>query len=123
MGSRSGFPARLLGAIQATTALVCAVAAWLLAGRGAALAAIFGGLVVVLPGMYFAARFKLRAGEGGAKDALGAFYRAEVGKLLLTALMFVVGAQVFGRHFAALMLTTVACLAANWVVLAFARPE
>ena len=58
-----------------------------------------------------------------AKQALGELYRAELGKLLLTALMFVIGALFFGQHYAALMLTCVACLAMNWVVLAFARPE
>lgn len=117
------FPARLLGAIQAATTAACAVVAWIAGGRDAAMAAAFGGLVVLLPGLYFAARFKLQPGEAGAKQALGALYRAEVGKLLLTVVLFVVGALVFGRHYAALMLTAVACLAANWVVLALARFE
>lgn len=123
MGSRNGFPARLLGAIQAAITVACALAAFVAGGRAAAMAAVFGGLVVFVPGLYFAARSRLRPGEAGAKDALGAVYRAEVGKLALTVVFFVVGALVFGQHYAALMLTTVACLAANWIVLAMAGSE
>lgn len=123
MDSRSAFPARALATSQiATTAVGIAVAA-AVGGRGAALAALFGGLVVVLPTLYFALRMRLRQGGTDAKQALGELYRAELGKLLLTALMFAVGALIFGRHYAALMLTCVACLAMNWVVLAFARSE
>jgi ATP synthase protein I len=123
LDSRSAFPAKALAAAQlATTAIGVAVAA-ARAGRGSALAALFGGLVVVVPTLYFAFRLRLRREGLDAKQALGELYRAEMGKLLLTALMFVVGALIFGQHYAALMLTCIACLAMNWVVLAFARPE
>jgi len=41
--------------------------------------------------------------------------------LLLTAFLFFIGARLFGEHFAPLMLTCMACLAMNWVMLAVAK--
>lgn len=123
MDSRSAFPATALAISQLAMTIVGVAIAGVIGGRGAALAALFGGLVVLLPSLYFAFRMRLRLGSTDAKQALGELYRAELGKLLLTALMFVIGALFFGQHYAALMLTCVACLAMNWVVLAFARSE
>jgi ATP synthase protein I len=104
---------------QAVTAAFAVTAVWMISGRAAAIAALFGGIVVVVPALYFAFRVDRRRGKTQANEILGAFYRAEVGKLLLTALLFFVGARLFGEHFAPLMLTSVACLAMNWLVLAF----
>lgn len=103
----------------AVTALAMIVA-WWLSGRGAAMAALFGGMVALLPALFFAARVRLRRGTTDAKAVLGAFYQAELGKLLLTAFLFYLGTRWFGRHFAPLMLTCVACLAMNWLMLAVA---
>jgi ATP synthase protein I len=123
LDSRNASPATVLAFAQIATTAIAVVATAVKAGRGAAMAALFGGLVVVLPTLYFAVRMRLRRDVMDAKQALGELYRAELGKLLLTGLMFIVGALIFGKHYAALMLTCVACLAMNWVVLAFARPE
>ena len=71
--------------------------------------------------MYFAWRVSRKRGVTDADEVLGAFYRAEVGKLFLTLLLFLLGARWFGEHFAPLMLTCVACLAMNWVMLAVAK--
>lgn len=108
----------LCAAQAATTSLAVIVAAafW---GQAAATAALFGGIVVSVPALYFAVRVGRRRGATQAKEILGAFYRAEAGKLLLTALLFFIGARLFGDQFAPLMLTCVACLAMNWLVLAF----
>lgn len=106
---------------QAGVTLAAAVIAWMGWGHQAALAAVFGGLAVLLPTVYFAAKVRLRAREATAAEVLGAFYRAEVGKLILTAVMFWIGAVLFGRWFAPLILTSVACLAANWVMVAVTR--
>ncbi len=105
---------------QAITTALATLVAWLVADKAASLAALFGGVVVVLPTAYFAARIYLRGGESQAAKILGTFYRAELGKLLLTALLFFIGALLFGKHFAPLMLTCVACLAVNWLLLAVA---
>lgn len=121
MGWRSAHPAGLLAAAQAIVACVGGLVAGLASGRQAAFAALYGGAIALLPTLYFAMRVRLRQGGMDARQALGAIYRAEVGKLLLTLLMFVVGARWFGDHYLALMLTCMAGLAMNWVVLAVAR--
>ncbi len=75
----------------------------------------------MLPTAYFAARVYLRGGGTRAAEVLAGFYRAEFGKLLLTALLFFLGASLFGKHFAPLILTSTACLAMNWLILAIAN--
>jgi ATP synthase protein I len=109
----------VLCAAQAITTALAVVIVWTIADSAAAIAALFGGIVVVVPALYFAFRVDRRRGATQAKEVLGAFYRAEAGKLLLTALLFFIGVRLFGDRFAPLMLTSVACLAMNWLVLAF----
>jgi ATP synthase protein I len=118
---RGGSPARALLVAQILTAVIAAVVVLIGWGRAAALAALFGGFVVVLPTLFFAAKVRLRAGQATAVEVLGAFYRAEVGKLILTAVMFWIGALFFGRYFAPLIITAVACLAMNWVIVAVTK--
>lgn len=118
MNLRGVSPVWLLCGAQCVVALVAGAITWWLAGAAAAGAALFGGAIVVLPGLWFARKALSRPGELEAKQVLGAFYRAELGKLLLTTLLFFIAALAFGKHFAALMLTCVACLAMNWVLLA-----
>jgi len=114
-------PARKLATLQGLAIALCvSVAAWL-GGRGEAAAALFGGLAVLLPSLWFWRQAQKTAGNTDARKALGALYVAEIGKLVLVALMLYVGALVFKAHFGALMLTCMACLAMNWVLLAVAR--
>ncbi len=123
MDFRGASPAWMLGWAQAVTTAVAVMVAWWLGGKPSAVASLFGGMVAFIPATYFSVRTGMRRGEAEAKQVLGNFYRAELGKLLLTALLFFIGALVFGKHFAALMLTCVACLAMNWLVLALARSD
>lgn len=118
---RGGSPARALLGAQILTAVIAALVVLIGWGRAAALAALFGGFVIVLPTLFFAAKVRLRAGQATAAEVLGAFYRAEVGKLILTAVMFWIGALFFGRYFAPLIITAVACLAMNWVIVAVTK--
>lgn len=118
---RGGSTAWALVGAQSLTAAVAALAVWIGWGRAAALAALFGGIAVIAPTVYFAAKVRLRAGGATAAEVLGAFYRAEVGKLILTALLFWIGALLFGPYFAPLILTSIACLAMNWVMVAVTR--
>jgi F0F1-type ATP synthase assembly protein I len=114
-------PARKLALLQGLAIAVCVgVAAWF-GGRGEATAAFFGGLAVLLPSLWFAARLRASSGTTDAGKALGALYVAELGKLVLVALLLFVGALLFGKHYGALMLTCMACLAMNWVLLAVTR--
>src|ERR1700752_799482 len=118
---RGGSTAWALVGAQSLTAAVAALVVLIGWGRDAALAALFGGIAVIAPTVYFAAKVRFRAGGATAAEVLGAFYRAEVGKLILTALLFWIGALLFGPHFAPLILTSIACLAMNWVMVAVTR--
>ena len=118
---RSGSTAWALVGGQALTAAIAGLVVWIGWGAAAALAALFGGFVVILPTLYFAAKVYLGAGGTTAAEVLGTFYRAETAKLVLTALLFWIGAKWFGQHFAALILTTIACLAVNWVMVAVTK--
>lgn len=105
--------------MAATSALIV----WVIWGGAAAMAALFGGFVAVVPVAYFAVKVYLRHGGSDASEVLGAFYRAEVGKLILTALLFLLGVLLFGKHFAPLILTCMACLTLNWLILAVASSD
>jgi ATP synthase protein I len=112
-----------LCAAQAITTVIATVIVWVAWGPPAALAALFGGLVAIVPTLYFAAKIYLRSGGATAAEVLGAFYRAEVGKMILTALLFWIGALMFGQHFAPLIITCMACLAMNWVMVWLTRAD
>lgn len=87
-------------------------------GKPQAWAALYGGIVALLPTAYFARRvFRRRPGQTPA-DLAGAVYRGEIGKIALTALLFVFGISVFAKHFLALILTFMACQLAYWVAIA-----
>ena len=114
-------PAWVLCAAQLLVTSLGMIISWVVSGSDAAVAALFGGMVAIVPALYFAVRVGMRRNATEAKEILGAFYQAELGKLLLTALLFFIGARLFGKHFAPLMLTCIACLAMNWAMLAGAR--
>jgi len=107
--------------LQGLAIAVCTAVAAVIGGRGEATAALFGGLAVFLPSLWFWRRARKSATTTDAKVALGALYVAELGKLVLVALLLYVGALVFKTHYLALMMTCMACLAMNWVLLAVAR--
>lgn len=106
---------------QAITTVIATSLIWGIWGYTSGAAAFYGGAVVIVPNAYFAFRVYSRSGGANGDQVLGAFYRAEAGKLVLTALLFIGGARVFGQHFAPLIATSIACLAMNWVLLAVAR--
>jgi ATP synthase protein I len=118
---RGGSTAWALLGGQALTAAVAGLLVWIGWGPAAALAAMFGGMVVILPTLYFAAKVYLRAGNATAAEVLGTFYRAEAMKLVLTVVLFGAGAKWFGQHFAPLILTAIACMAVNWVMVAVTK--
>lgn len=102
---------------QVVVALLVA-AAFLLKGVHAAAAALYGGVVIIVPTTYFALAVLVRNARVQARRVPGVFYRAEVIKLVLMALGFLVGALWFGNMFAPLIVTSMACLAVNWLMLA-----
>jgi len=97
-----------------TLAAVAALAAGL-AGPAQAMAAAYGGLVALVPTVYLAWRVFARSESRTPAQAAGAFYRGELGKYALTALMFALGVKLFGSQFPALLASYAACLLAYWV--------
>lgn len=105
---------------QIGIALASAALFWL-RSPGAAAAALFGGAVIAVPTAYFALAVLVRGVAVMPGKVPGVFYRAEVIKLILMALGFVLGALWFGSRFAPLIVTSMACLAVNWGMLAVGR--
>jgi ATP synthase protein I len=86
-------------------------------GRPQAIAAGYGGLVAVVPTAYFALQaLILSEGKAPAK-VVGAFYRGEAGKFVLTAALFAIGVKLFAPDFLYLMCTFVACQLVYWPAL------
>lgn len=61
----------------------------LLSSQGAAIGALIGGLIVWLPNCYFAFRAFRYRGARAARLIVRSFYAGAAGKMMLTALMFV----------------------------------
>lgn len=78
---------RLLFA-QLLTVMVMGMLGAIFAGGSAALSALTGGLVCLLPNAYFAWRAFRYQGAQFARDIVKSFYRAEAGKFGLTAALF-----------------------------------
>jgi ATP synthase protein I len=78
---------RLLMA-QAVTIAVFVVLGALFKGEAAALSALTGGLVCLLPNAYFVWRAFRHQGARFARDIVNGLYRAEAGKFGLTAALF-----------------------------------
>lgn len=72
--------------VQAGVCLVVALLAWLWAGETAAVSALLGGVAVVVPNAFLAAR--LLAARATAQAVLRAAWIGELGKLLLTVAAF-----------------------------------
>lgn len=106
---------------QLLITLMAALIVGFLAGVAAVPASLYGGLVAIVPTAYFGLRVYLRRNSNEPKDVLGSFYRGEIGKFALTALMFFFGVKMFGTQFLPLLTTYVACLIAYPAVLLAAR--
>lgn len=109
--------ARAVCLVQLGILAVAALLAGGMWGRPQAIAAVYGGLVALIPTAWFAFRVFGRKAQD-PRQMLGAFYQGEIGKFALTALLFGLGAKLFAQQFLALLVTYVACLLAYWLVLA-----
>jgi len=106
---------------QLLITLTAAVIVGFIAETAAIKASIYGGFVAIVPTVYFAVRVYLRRPGSEPKDVVGSFYRGEIGKFALTALMFFFGVKLFRTQFLPLLPTYVACLTAYPAVLLAAR--
>ena len=111
--------ARAVCLVQLGMLVIAASVAGAIWGRPQAIAALYGGLVALIPTAYFAYRVFARRKTQDPGQMLGAFYLGEFGKLGLTAVLFWLGVALFAKQFLALMVTYAACLLAYWLVLAW----
>lgn len=88
----------------------------LIGGWKNAVSPLLGGLLALLPNLYFAYKIYL-ARDLGAQGILNAFYTGESIKLVLTAALFSVVVQIPGVDFLTLMAGYVAVLSVFWFAL------
>lgn len=75
---------------QMAVTLGVALVIWLFWGFYSGVSAFTGGMICVIPNLYFAWRFFSATGALAAKQIVRGMYRAEMIKLLLTGLLFLV---------------------------------
>ena len=73
---------------QACVSLALAAAAWVWQGQAAGMSALLGGMVAVVPNAFLAARLLKPSRDQSARAMMGAAWFGEIGKLLLTVLLF-----------------------------------
>jgi ATP synthase protein I len=73
---------------QLCVSVVVAMALWAWMGEVAAASALLGGAAVVIPNGFLAARLLQPSRDESAKSMMRAAWIGEIGKLLLTALLF-----------------------------------
>lgn len=106
---------------QLLITLIAALIVGIFAGAAAVKASVYGGFIAIVPTAYFAVRVYLRRNGNEPKDVVGSFYRGEIGKFALTALMFFFGVKMFGAQFLPLLATYMVCLVAYPAVMVAAR--
>lgn len=100
------------------TVLVCMSAGLLLVDVVIAYSTLLGGLISVAPNVYFASLGFRYSGARAANDVAKSLYRGEVGKFVLTALLFAcVFVLVKPLSAAALFATFIFMMVLNWVLL------
>jgi ATP synthase protein I len=73
---------------QACVSVVVAAVAWVWVGQIAGMSAMLGGVTAVVPNAFLAARLLQPSRDESAKAMMRSAWLGEIGKLLLTALLF-----------------------------------
>jgi ATP synthase protein I len=74
--------------VQACVSLVMAAVLWASVGGVAGMSALLGGVAVVIPNGFLAARLLQPSRDESAKAMMRSAWLGEIGKVLLTALLF-----------------------------------
>jgi ATP synthase protein I len=119
-------PVVKISLIQLAVVLLAAAALELTQGRIIAISALLGGLLCVLPNLYFGLRaFELLnrrrqlRGAHASQRAVASFYRAETGKFVLTLTGFAaVFATVKPLNPAVLFISYGLCVILQWILVA-----
>ncbi|MEX0732573.1 MAG: ATP synthase subunit I [Aquisalimonadaceae bacterium] len=108
---------------QILIATISALLWWAFSGVHEALAALAGGVVAIVPGLYLAIRVYAVPADASPKAIIGAFYRGEAIKFGLTVVLFFVALQWFGSAFAPLITTYILTLLMYWFALRVGAAE
>lgn len=106
-----------LFAAQAGIGSILAAAWQATRGGFSGAAALYGALIAVVPGFYFARRLLQHGSDASPKQVARSLYLGEMGKLAITAAMFLVAAIAFGSQFLPVLTTYVACLSCYWLAM------
>ncbi|WKJ90645.1 ATP synthase subunit I [Methylomonas montana] len=88
----------------------------LIGGWKNAVSPMLGGVVALLPNLYFAYKVYL-AKDSGAQGIVNAFYAGETVKLILTVALFVIVLQIPSVDFLTLLVGYIAVLSVFWFAL------
>jgi len=110
-----------LFAAQLSIGLAAAISWWAVSSARDGYAALFGAAIAIVPGLFFALRLWSRKSQTSSRAMAGALVGAELGKLALTASLFLVAAITLGKNFVPLITTYIACLVCYWLALKFNR--
>ncbi len=105
----------LLG--QMVIGAIALLLSWTWSGVEAAQAATFGAGTAIVPGLYFALRVFATPPGTPPQRMLAKLYAGEVGKLVLTAVLFYGAVKWYPTQLLPVILTYVACLSVNWVAM------
>lgn len=105
---------------QALITLIVAAGFFAAGGWPLTISPLLGGIVGLIPNVYFAFRVSLAKGKS-AKEVVRAFYKGETGKLGITVILFLLIYQLKGIELLPLMSGYVAVLSVFWFALFFAR--
>ena len=102
--------------LQAIVMVVITFVAFFFVGAQKAMSSGLGGLVVILPNLYFAYRVQLANGKE-AKQIVRSFYVGEAGKIFLTAALFIIVFQIPGMNLVSLLMGYMAVASVYWFAL------
>lgn len=116
--AKPGVSALRVVALQLAVAVLAGLAGWLLAGRTAALSALWGGAVVLLPAALFAGAMRRWLVRLPPAYALFGFAFGELLKIALTVMLLLLAPRVVhALSWPALLLGLVATLQVYWIAL------
>ncbi|MDQ7091634.1 MAG: ATP synthase subunit I [Methylococcales bacterium] len=102
--------------LQITVILVICLGFYLIEGHSKVLSPLLGGIVAFLPNLYLALRMARTTGQD-AQKIVRSFYAGESGKLILTAMLFMIVFQLPDIELLPLLATYVAVLSVFWFAL------
>lgn len=118
---RGAHLAYALFAAQLSIGLVAATLWWAANGARDGYAALFGATIAIVPGLFFALRLWSGQAQLSSRAMGRALVAGELGKLALTAILFLLAALTFGEQFVPLITTYIACLSSYWLALKLNR--